>query len=252
MNRQPDLTSFVTTKLINNWAGSIAIIWMMGSFLMIHYFIVPGHIVIGSFWLWIFGILVIQLVPGLVFAISGLRCGTRPGRVSAFLAIFLCLRFVWYGLVPVVSMIWQLKHWHRVITAAVGSRNIEDCYAAGHACIMRFELILLALVLLLTSCGRHEATLSRQLVGTWTRDDFSTMTIGPNGSYSFTVRRPDQTNVFAGTWRIKGDVFIMTITNAPVIRGHSFVGSTERYSILMAHDHQLICAESGQSFTLNR
>jgi len=96
------------TKAINNWSGLIAIAWMMSAFVLIHYVIVPRHIVIGPFWPFIFATLIFQLVPGLFFAIVGLRCGNQAGRVSAILGIGLFLWFVWYGAVPVFSMLWQL------------------------------------------------------------------------------------------------------------------------------------------------
>ena len=103
-----NINETLKTKTAGNWAGLVAIVWMMSAFLLIHYVVVPRQIVIGPFWLWIFATLAVQLVPGLVFAIAGLRCGNRAGRVAATLAIGLFLWFVWYGLIPVLAMIWQL------------------------------------------------------------------------------------------------------------------------------------------------
>jgi hypothetical protein len=93
------------TEAIKNWSGSVAIAWMMSIYVLIHYVIVPHQIIIGPFWVWIFTTLAIQLVPGLAFAIAGMRCGNRVGRVSAVLAAVLFLWFVWYGLVPVLLTI---------------------------------------------------------------------------------------------------------------------------------------------------
>jgi hypothetical protein len=117
---------------------------------------------------------------------------------------------------------------------------------------MRYALIILMLGLLLTACHRSDTRLRGQVIGTWTRDEFSTMTIALDGSFAIISRENGLTNSFAGTWQINDSIFIMTITNAPAVRGHSLVGGTECYTILAAHEHQLLCAETGQSFTLNR
>jgi hypothetical protein len=95
------------TKAISNWWGLIAIAWMMSAFVFIHYVTVPHQIVIGPFWAWIFAELLVQLIPGLVFVIVGLRCESRVGRVTAILAGVLFLWFVWYGAVPAVSVFLQ-------------------------------------------------------------------------------------------------------------------------------------------------
>lgn len=94
-------------KTITNWGGVLSILWMLGGFLLIHDVVVPRRIVVGPFWLWTFVLLGIQLVPGLFLAIAGWRCPKRAGRVSAMLAACLFLWFVWYGLVPAVSVLWQ-------------------------------------------------------------------------------------------------------------------------------------------------
>ena len=91
------------TKAINNWSGLVAIAWMTGVFVIIHYVIVPRHIVIGSFWPWIFTTLAVLLIPGFAFALAGFWSATRAGRVLAGLATGLFLCFVWYAAVPVVS-----------------------------------------------------------------------------------------------------------------------------------------------------
>jgi hypothetical protein len=95
---------------LNNWAGLASMLWMLTAYLIIHHVIVPNHVVVGPFWLWIFGMLAGQLVPGLVFARVGLRSSTRLGRLSAILALLVFLWFVWYGLFPVLNVLWQLNH----------------------------------------------------------------------------------------------------------------------------------------------
>jgi hypothetical protein len=90
------------TKAINNWLGVFSILWMMVVFVFIHYIVVPRHIVVGSFWLWIFGLLFVQLLPGLLLAIFGMRFGSLAGKICGILAIILFLWFVRYGVVPAV------------------------------------------------------------------------------------------------------------------------------------------------------
>ncbi len=97
------------TKALRNWAGLFSIIWMMTWFVLIHYVMVPRHMIFDPVWLWIFGLLSAQLIPGLLLAIAGLRCGDRVGRVCAISAIGLFLWFVWYGVVPTVAVTWQLR-----------------------------------------------------------------------------------------------------------------------------------------------
>jgi len=118
---------------------------------------------------------------------------------------------------------------------------------------MRFTLSILALSLLLTACSRRDAKLDRQVAGVWNRESTSnTMTYASDGSFSIIVRKPSHTNSYAGTWQIRDQVLIMTYTNAPVVKGRSLVGGIERYSIIHADDHQLICNEDGQTVTLTR
>ena len=95
------------TITLRNWSGVLSIVSMLSAFVLIHYIIVPRHIVIGSFWTWMFATLAIQLVPDFVFAIAGLRCESRAGRISAIAASGLFLWLVWYAAVPVVSVFLQ-------------------------------------------------------------------------------------------------------------------------------------------------
>jgi hypothetical protein len=117
---------------------------------------------------------------------------------------------------------------------------------------MRVTLIILGLSLLLTACSRSDADLRRQVVGTWTREETSTMNIAPNGGYTLVAREPNRTNLFAGTWQIRNGVFILTLTNAPAAPGGSRVGTVELYTIEFVDDHQLVCQQCGQTITLTR
>jgi hypothetical protein len=92
------------TKAMSNWAGLFSIIWMLGVFVLILFFFVPllvylmsHQIVIGPLWLWIYGsLIVVQLVPGLVLAIAGLKRGNLAGRICAILSVGL---FLWFGVI---------------------------------------------------------------------------------------------------------------------------------------------------------
>lgn len=95
-------------KAINTWAGFAAILWMVSGFIMIHYVMVPNHIILDPLWLFLLLTLSVQLVPGLLLAIAGVGCASRAGRVCANLAIGLFLWFVWFGVLPVVSVTRQL------------------------------------------------------------------------------------------------------------------------------------------------
>lgn len=94
-------------KAINTWAGFVSILWMVSWFIMIHYVMVPNHIVLDPFWLCLLLALSVQLIPGLLLAIAGAGCGSRAGRVCANLAIGLFLWFVWYGVLPIASVMRQ-------------------------------------------------------------------------------------------------------------------------------------------------
>jgi hypothetical protein len=117
---------------------------------------------------------------------------------------------------------------------------------------MKFTRIIFALSLLLTACSRRDAKLDRQIAGTWTREGSGTMTFTSDGSFSTILRKPDHTNSFAGTWQIRDRVLIMTLTNAPAIKGRSLVGGVERYNIIHVDDHEFLYEESGQTHTLSR
>ena len=44
----------------------------------------------------------------------------------------------------------------------------------------------------------------------------------------------------------------MTLTNAPVVKGHSLVGGVERYNIIRVDARELVYEESGQIHRLSR
>ena len=88
---------------------------------------------------------------------------------------------------------------------------------------MKYAITFLALSFLLTGC-RRDAKLTKEIPGSWKHegtstggtDTFtSTMTISQDGTFSYFRlwnERPI-TNTFAGTWKIRGGVMFMTLTN---------------------------------------
>jgi hypothetical protein len=92
-------------KTFKAWAGLLSIVWMLSGFVVIHYVVVPERIVVGPIWLWPFVLLGIQLGPGLLLAIAGMRSGSRAGKVTAILAACLFCWFVWYGVVPALAVL---------------------------------------------------------------------------------------------------------------------------------------------------
>ncbi len=117
---------------------------------------------------------------------------------------------------------------------------------------MRFTLGILALSLLLTACSQRDTLLGQQIAGTWTREGASTVTITPGGGFYVISRKPDHTNFFAGTWQVRGGIFVMTMTNGPAFNGNALAGTIDRYRIIHVDNHQFVCEEEGQTITLTR
>ena len=116
---------------------------------------------------------------------------------------------------------------------------------------MKFTPIILALSLLLTACSRHDTKLAKQIAGTWAGEaEAGTMAFAPNGS--FVIAKKSDTNIFAGTWQIKDGDLIMTLTNAPIIHGHSLAGGVTRCKIVSMDAHQFVYSSAGRAVTLSR
>jgi len=77
----------MSIKLLKNWAGLISIVWMVGIYeILIH---APESFFLFKFdsssWLTQVTFLGSWLGVGLIFAITGLRCGKLAGRVCAMI-----------------------------------------------------------------------------------------------------------------------------------------------------------------------
>jgi hypothetical protein len=117
---------------------------------------------------------------------------------------------------------------------------------------MRFALMIIAMGWLLSGCSRQDDLLGQQIAGTWTREGTSSVTINPDGSFSVISRKVDHTNYFAGTWQVRGGIFVMTTTNSGPFSGNSLNSGMDRYRILHVDDHKFVCEEEGQTVTLSR
>ena len=91
-------------KETSNWMGLTSIVWMMTGFFIIHDVMVPRHIMFGPLWLFLLVTLGVQMVPGLLFALAGMRCKAWAGRICVYCALGLFLWFVWYGVLPAMSV----------------------------------------------------------------------------------------------------------------------------------------------------
>jgi hypothetical protein len=88
---------------------------------------------------------------------------------------------------------------------------------------MKYAITFLALSFLLTGCSR-DSKLTKEIPGNWKYDGTSTggtdtysstTTISPDGTFSYfrVWNEKPITNTFAGTWKIRGGVIFMTLTN---------------------------------------
>jgi major membrane immunogen (membrane-anchored lipoprotein) len=101
---------------------------------------------------------------------------------------------------------------------------------------------ILALSLLLTACGRHDAQLRKQITGTWADDrpgSLGTMTLASDGSFSSRWRTPNHTNTWEGTWQISDGVLIMTNTKSNDVPITTI--SHDKNKIIRVDDHVLTC-----------
>jgi hypothetical protein len=98
---------------------------------------------------------------------------------------------------------------------------------------------------------KQDAKLARKIAITWTGEaEAGTIALSPEGSFEIT--RKSDTNIFAGTWLIKDGGLIMTLTNAPVINGHSLAGGVARCKIISMDAHKIVYSSGGRDVTLSR
>jgi hypothetical protein len=89
------LTGWISDlKALNSWTGFASIIWLLGGYEVLFFFLGQRGHPFNPGWLFLLTILV-WLGVGLLFAIDGLRSRSLAGRISAFVALGIFLFFVW-------------------------------------------------------------------------------------------------------------------------------------------------------------
>ena len=89
-------------KQIKNWAGLISIAWMVGVYWFLNH--APEDFILFRFdfasWVTQFTYLGIWLGIGLLFAITGLRCGKSAGQLCGIAAVIVFIYYVWHLFYP--------------------------------------------------------------------------------------------------------------------------------------------------------
>jgi len=93
-----------------------------------------------------------------------------------------------------------------------------------------------------------DAKLTQKIAGTWTRGPFSwtepplfSRTYLPDGSFTTSIGHSNALVTYKGTWLVKDQVLVMTITNAQGMGNHgawSTVGHVDSDKIIYLDDHQ--------------
>ncbi|HAO79232.1 MAG TPA: hypothetical protein DCQ92_09695 [Verrucomicrobia subdivision 3 bacterium] len=123
--------------------------------------------------------------------------------------------------------------------------------------IIGFVVALLVASLLLWQHFKHpsDAKLARQISGTWTHGELFSQTISPDGSFSTSIGHSNALVTYQGTWLVKDQALVMTITNAQGTGSHragSPVGSVDSSKIIHVDDHQFAYETEGRTMTLTR
>ena len=130
--------------------------------------------------------------------------------------------------------------------------------------IIGFVIALVVASVLLWQHFKHtsDTKLARQIIGTWTRGSLSwthgplfSRTISPDGSFSTSIGHSNALVTYQGTWLVKDQALVMTVTNTHGTGSHeagSPVGSVNSDKIIHVDDHQFIYEAGGHTYTLNR
>jgi hypothetical protein len=127
--------------------------------------------------------------------------------------------------------------------------------------VIAFGITFLAVSILLWRHVQHptDTELGRQIIGTWTQGALYSMTIFPDGSYSESIGQSNAVVTYQGTWLVKNQALVRTITNEHGVGNHTTMspeGSVVNNKIIHVDDHQFIgkpnAKPNGHSFTLTR
>lgn len=103
--------------------------------------------------------------------------------------------------------------------------------------------------------------LSQRLLGTWTRGPFSwterplySQSFSSDGSFTTSIGHSKALVTYQGTWLVKDQALVMTVTNAQGTGNHKAgpVGGADIVKIIQVDDHQFIYEVAGHTNTLNR
>jgi len=95
----------------------------------------------------------------------------------------------------------------------IGSARLSYCRLGGVVHIMKYTLLFLGFVLLLTGCGRRDAKLTEQITGVWT-NDLCVWTLSPDGSWVSQIVSTNDIK-FVGTWIVRDGFIIIDIPPEP-------------------------------------
>ena len=128
-------------------------------------------------------------------------------------------------------------------------------FVRQHYTLMKYTIIVIMLGLLATGCSRrdsqvskqNDAQLGRQIAATWTQAGGQSLTISPDGSFSSRWSSGNKFLNYQGTWFVKDQMLVQTVTNVSGTMSHYPVGGVVRVKIIQVSDSQLAIDENGQT-----
>jgi hypothetical protein len=117
---------------------------------------------------------------------------------------------------------------------------------------MKFALVGVSL-LVLSGCGRPDAELRGQMVGTWTNQNF-VMTLADDDSFVSGWGTTNRKVTYQGTWTVKGGTIVTILTNC-IAQGTTnieSVGTVDRFKIVQANQNDLVYTKENQTISLKR
>lgn len=120
--------------------------------------------------------------------------------------------------------------------------------------IVKTTLPIVGLSLLLIGCGRSDAHLQKEVVGSWARDSQFKMTLSPDGSFVSHWATTNKNLTYQGTWNVQNGNMICTVTNCISQGWTNFarVGSVESYAIIRADSTGLVYSNDNQIISFTR
>jgi hypothetical protein len=112
----------------------------------------------------------------------------------------------------------------------------------------------IALSLVLFGCGRRDAQLQKDVVGSWMLGSNFQMTLSPDGSFISHWAATNNSVTYRGTWKIQEGKMVSTITNcvADGFTDVEQVGSVDSYAILRVDSTAMVYSFSNQIISFRR